>query len=224
MIAALLHGKVSRTLLQHEDVLTAAVFGLLSYVPWDHGFGPWFSRARRLDGETLTPSEAATLRFWPTLSQADGQTVEPDVLFEGASALLVECKLWSGPSGLPSSDEDETVRGQLGRQWLALRHRALDRPAVILYVTPDSTMPTALLDGMVREVTAKMGAEGLREGLYWLSWRSLDRVLGEAGDSSEERVLADLRALLARYGFVGFAGVSAPAAPTITWTFARGSR
>lgn len=237
MMHAILHGKVPSSITHSEDVVTATVFGALRYVGFERGLGPWLSLARRVDGVALAVTGAWDVRFWPSLSHGNA-VVEPDVLLtpttKGLPTLLVECKLWSGPSGNPTPKEDAVVRGQLGRQWLALRSHLHAIGAtqagepltdgLIVYVTPDPVMPRATLDAMVSEIESKTAHRGLGERLYWLSWRSLHGLLGPPGDDLEGRVVADLRAFLARYDFVACGPVRAPTAAVVRWSFGRESR
>lgn len=237
MIQAILHGKGPRENRRSEDVLTSNVFGLLSCLDWSEGLGPWLAGARRLDGQLLGPIAPGKLTFWPYLALPgeDEKHCEPDLLIEhdDGSAVFIECKLWSGASGQPTTTEDEEVRGQLGRQWRALRHgwsrddaegETRKGPGLILYVTRDWRMPRETLGAMIREIEDKTGDPGLAGTLYWLSWRSLAHVLGTNPDPSTvgRRLQAMLVTLLERMELVAFDGVRKPRTTSVSWTYGYG--
>ena len=71
MLQALLHGKMSPEEEGAEDLLTASVFGLLSYLPERENLAEFLSLAERADGarDPFFASKAlrlATFEFWPT--------------------------------------------------------------------------------------------------------------------------------------------------------------
>lgn len=229
MIHALLKGKVATG----EDAVTSAVFGALRYMPHEIGLEPWLSLARRLDGTRLADRGPWRASFWPAL-RYDEDTVEPDVLLVPAShdapTLLVECKLWSGPSGWPSLGTEGPLQGQLGRQWAALRRhlddekareqRATPRSGRLLYVTADPVMPRETLQDMIAEVDAKVPGSKLTDHLYWVSWRSLVGALGQPRTEIESIAHDDLRRLMEKYGFVSCGEVKPPKPSKIDWKFA----
>lgn len=228
MIQAIQHRKVGRSARRSEDVLTSSVFGLLQAMPPQAGYLAWFHKARRIDGALLEPSpsiDAAT--FWPQLRLPNGDGCEPDLAIWPSTADarlgLIECKLFSGPSGLPSPTEDNEVRGQLGRQWLAL-HQGWqldsdggDSPRLaggyLVYLTADAVMPKDTLRLMCEELDSKATtAASLADNLYWLSWRSLGSAL-EAANSDDpvvRRLQAMLQALLTTMGLQAYAGCPRP--------------
>ena len=194
MLHALLARKVGRTIRRSEDVLTATVFGLLGWTDPALALAPWLKFARAFD-EAADPAclglsgGRASVTLWPRLEVGDGTTAEPDVVIEQEaecrSVVFAECKLSSGPSGWPI-EEIPRVTGQLGRQWCALTrgwardaHGNVTPPhrAAILYVTADWTMPRAALAAMAAECERKIGDQRFRRSVWWLSWRTLPRVL-----------------------------------------------
>jgi hypothetical protein len=228
MIHAIQHGKAGRSARRSEDVLTSSVFGLLQAMPPQAGYLAWFHQARRIDGATLEPSpslDAAT--FWPQMRLPNGDGCEPDLAIWPSAADarlgLIECKLYSGPSGFPSPHEHTEVQGQLGRQWLALNHGwrldtgGGDSPrcasGYLVYVTADAVMPAALMESMCEET---MGAANINapmiDHLYWLSWRSLGSAL-EAAHSDDpvvRRLQAMLQGLLRAMGLQAYDGCPRP--------------
>lgn len=228
MILAVQHGKAGRSAMRSEDLLTSNVFGLLLAMPPEAGYLPWFRKARRLDGAMLQPAPSLdTAKFWPHMRLPNGDGCEPDLAIwpSGADARLglIECKLHSGPSGLPTPVEDSEVRGQLGRQWLALNlGLRLDTDAgqsprftsgYLLYLTADAVMPAAMLRSMCVETIGVSGINALMaDHMYWLSWRSLGSALEGAAsaDPVVHRLQLMLLALLAGMGLQSYAGCARP--------------
>lgn len=245
MLRALLERKVGASLRKSEDVLTATVFGLLSWLAPQVALGKWLTTAKPFDGTaTATLALAGTaspLTFWPTLEVGDGTTAEPDVLIEtraaGRSVIFIEAKLWSGPSGWPTTaDATSRLTGQLGRQWSALMRgwsvggaggsNAPDQ-AVIVYVTADWTMPRAALAAMVDEVEAKLGDARLRHSLYWLSWRTLPAILDaiatdEGHDRTTRTIAHEVAAYLRELDLDCYEGVSPPQSSQFAWIYGGG--
>lgn len=115
MIQAILRRKVDRRVRRSEDVLTSNVFGMLAALAPGDGLVPWFCEARRLDSVHLVDELTNhTYAFWPSLVLPDGRSCEPYLLLLPPNALgrvgFVECKMFSGPSGRPTPDEDLEVR------------------------------------------------------------------------------------------------------------------
>lgn len=242
MLRALFERKVGASLRKSEDVLTATVFGLLSWIAPEAALGKWLTTAKPFVANatnTLTLAGAATpFTFWPTLEVGDGSSAEPDVLIEtrvsGRSVIFVEAKLWSGPSGWPTTTgANERITGQLGRQWSALTkgwsvgdssESNAPMEAAIVYVTADWTMPRTALEAMVDEVEMKLGDDRLRRSLYWLSWRSLPAVLDavamQPGHEQTQRAIArEVAEYLREIDLDCYSGVSAPQWSPMQWNY-----
>lgn len=218
MIDGVLRGKVSLT----EDALTSIVFGVLARLPWEQGLGAWTALARRLDGEALGLIDQARPAFWPVYPLGDGTTCEPDVVLGelDCGGVLVECKLWSGPSGLPDAADDTALRGQLGRQWVAS-----GASCRLVYLTSHAAMPRALMAEMVREVEAKTAHQGFDAALYWLSWRQLPTLLpGDdgIGEASLRGLVDDVRRVLEHAGLVPFTGMEPIRPVALPWRYTYG--
>lgn len=245
MLRALLERKVGASLRKSEDVLTATVFGVLSWIAPEVALGKWLNTAKPFDASvtaTLTLVGTATaLTFWPRLEVGDGSTAEPDVVIETRAAtrsvIFIEAKLWSGPSGGPTStDASERITGQLGRQWSALTRgwsvgdsSGSNAPddAAIIYVTADWTMPRAELAAMVDEVEMKLADTGLRRSLYWLSWRKLpailDSIVRQEGYEQTPRTIArEVAEYLRELDLDCYDGVSPPRSSQFAWAYRGG--
>lgn len=239
MIEAILHGKVSSHIRKQEDVLTSNVFGLLACLEWSFGLGPWLADSRRLDNALLGKASPGRLVFWPSLVHPAGGRCEPDVVIlppeRRGPVLFVECKLASGPSGLPTKAEGDEVRGQLGQQWQALCHGwaredveegESETPGRIVYLTRDWVMPRSTLVAMVKEIETKSGDFGLAKALYWLSWRHLNMVLERHPAPSAEgrRIQDQLKRLMDHLDLCAFSGFSRPVPPRVSWNYTYGFR
>jgi hypothetical protein len=234
VIEALIHGKVSSQIRRHEDILTSNVFGLLSYLDWHEGLGPWLSLACRIDNETIPPIQPAiNFEFWPSLRLSENSICEPDVLIKckDGRIIILECKLFSGPSGEPTPEEDSEVRGQLGKQWKALRREGwlssgkTEDPTLngsILYVTADWVMPKASMKRMIEEINIKENDKGLEKALYWISWRSLAGVLSllqDRTDGPRGRIQNSLACLMKNMDLADFSGFLKPSAIQLSWVY-----
>ena len=140
-------------------------------------------------------------------------------------------------SGWPTPVEhDGKVRGQLGREWKALRatpahvfpgkgvevHRR-----VLLYITTGATLPKTTFEVVAKELHDKGGdADGFRSEAYWASWFTLAEIVRDALEARElarvERAaLVRLLALLTIRKLVAFSGIEPPTVvPKIPWTYA----
>ncbi|MDE2039668.1 MAG: hypothetical protein KGO96_05705 [Elusimicrobia bacterium] len=230
MIAALLHGKLSREQENLEDILTSNVFGLLSYLPPVEGLIPFLYHAQTLDGERPFEGPMDNVRveyeFWPRYAESGCNPCEPDVELRISRSnrkkilALVECKFLSGKSGIEDhADEDIVVperrppTDQLAREWDNLNKRAAQEQStpVLIYLTADVGMPREDLED------SRLAIERSGERTFnccWLSWRQLYEVRSEAP------IITDLKALLKRLNLIFFHGISdfTPAEP-IDWQF-----
>jgi hypothetical protein len=220
MIPALLHGKSGP-----EDSLTSTVFGVLSTLPTAIGLGPWFSTALPFDpgAEPLSSlSEDYRVLYWPSLRYGEARVV-PDLILETATTrLVIEAKLGAGPTGQPGTAAH--IEGQLGRQWVAATGQpdATDR-VVSIYLTADWSMPRATLGDMVREVDRRPDVPTMRPHLFWLSWRSLERVLLTTAPTAGPvaRAVDMLVAYLRRHGLRSFVPAGCPPLQPLSWSYRR---
>lgn len=197
-----------------EDALTATVFGLLSAAPWEVGLGAWLGTAAPFSGSgsLAIPRGEPSITLWPTFDEEGGTGCEPDVLLRwpDGARMLVECKLDSPPSSVPSNLP--AVTGQLGRQWLAAR-RACGSPLTLVYVTKHWTMPLDVMDAHVGEVERKVNDIAMRPSLFWLPWRTLLRTLTtqRAHDATAARLSTRVCAYLRWLDLACFHGFHGPA-------------
>jgi hypothetical protein len=242
MPLAELHGKVPSEISLREDTLTSGAFGILTTLPASY-LAEWFGWARRADREALVVPTPVLVdaTFWPQLVESNGGICEPDALltFEDQSGrklgVLVEVKYKSGMSGWPTPVTDVDVRGQLGREWLALRQNGhvfprqpVDETALV-YVTTDATFPGETFNSVAAELHEKQGeGDQFRAGAYWVSWFTLSNLVRGALDgqplSHTERVgLARLHDLLAARRLCAFSGLARPTMTTpVPWRYATG--
>ncbi|KYF78548.1 hypothetical protein BE20_25165 [Sorangium cellulosum] len=228
MLLAQLHGKLTRSEEDLEDLLTSHVFGALKYSGRLDVLHRFLTGAllQRDPGTHLALGEIAvcTYRFWPWLCTGDGVGCEPDLVLElqhpGGTGTLVaiEAKYKHGKSRLPTpGGHDDPVNDQLAREWLCVHDEARRggyARAHLVYLTADLVMPRAALDEADDELRRK-GRPGAE--LAWLSWRRLTRLL----DTALEPILVDLAALLRRAALTFFEGVDRPRhASPIPYVFA----
>lgn len=164
-----------------EDLLTADVFGALSYLPPQYVLVPALLRAVTVDGTTLGPWLAtrnvdpstltlATIVLWPELAGR-----EPDCFVElgpiggpPSASVLIEAKLHSGQHEI---DELSQV-GWYAKEFtatstLAARSLAAVRP--VIYLTRGSTLPEGEVERAAGEQEPPSGVES---AVFWLSWRT----------------------------------------------------
>lgn len=238
MLAALLHGKVSRSVDGYEDMMTSVVFGALQHLPIDLGLRPMLAR---LAGDPQPPwfgdITAVHVDYWPWWDEVeDHRGAEPDValtvqLREGRPRLIiVEAKRRSGKHGHGEHDQLAT---QVHNGRRIAEQRGADLGGLI-YLTAHLAIP---------EHDLAASRRALREAaapLWWLSWRDLTPLLRTAASAVEDQpllasVTRDAAAVLARWGMERFTGWSelrscppyaftvdlgvGPVLPVPTWTF-----
>lgn len=208
MLAALLHGKVPRSVEGYEDMMTSVVFGVLEHLPPAIGLRRVLSH---LDGHPVPPwldsVESVRTEYWPWWDEAEERDgAEPDVVLTlGTGAgrprlLVVEAKRTSGKHG-------HGRRDQLARQvdnGYRIAERANAEMAGLVYLTTHLSIPRADLDESTRELGPSAPP------LWWLSWRDIAPVLRMAELALRPHPLAamsrDAAACLARWGMERFAG------------------
>lgn len=242
MFAAQMHNKLCRHEEDMEDLLTSNVFGVWRYLPPHLGLVQLLQTAERLDGARLSIGAtvlAASLSFWPWLSQQAGKSAEPDVLVEltlsdsSKVLVMVEAKFHSPKSSLP--DDSTFPNDQLARQMQILRalaRKTRARHYGLVYITAHTAIPRDDLQEAIDELRSKTG-DGSDEHFYWTTWRSLpeiisDSVLEEARSQSAggATMLADLHRIVCRLGLAFFSGFGPEAwqAQPGLWEFSLPSR
>jgi hypothetical protein len=231
MIPALLHGKLTESQENLEDLLTSAVFGALQYVPTEDGLLKFLRESVDPRGEhprTLPPELIeAQYDFWPWLQEPDCHGAEPDVLIRALDQqgnphlILIESKFKSGKSSRPDP-ADSRPNDQLAREWDNLV-RICDRTDSIphmVYLTDDFGPPLIELNESAQEFGLKRPELATKFPLIclWLPWRKIEEVF----HTSNNPILRDLSQLARKYGFKAFSGF-APFAPIhkIDWTFSK---
>lgn len=185
-LTALIHGAVGRV--PREDVLTAAVFGSLSYVEPTMAL----RMLRVLFGEMCLiverPSNIA-IDLWPKFHDLSGAWIEPDVIIDivagekSIARLIVEAK-WNAPLGPRQAIE----------QW----KRCQSRSATCWHIFPvrSTTSISAQLQSSESAAVASLGAEAYANWVRHrrcVSWFELSGRLAQVRnltDSEENRRLA----------------------------------
>ena len=232
MLAAILHGKVSRQVEGLEDVVTSTVVGALDLQPPAHGILAWLGGATDPNGyapplESLDP-DRVRVEFWPWWRAHDGgSALEPDVVLwlgphdKPTAFVIIEAKWRSGKSG--HGDRD-----QLAAQAVRARRRASALPGRptflgIVYVTAHLALPEQEL--VESQETFRQLTEGSSPPLrvYWTNWHAAHALLATAEqDPTSSRaarsVAAQAARALERWGLAPFDGFTpVPCVPT--WSF-----
>jgi len=223
-----------------EDILTSNVFGLLRYLPAEHGLLPFLAQARSVDGRRLeTPDPVAGVQtnttFWPSLAEQGCASCEPDVLIRidwpspraRRFLILVEAKYHSGKSS--EADESSIVPlDQLAREWSNLESKARSETCepVLVYLTPGFGPP---VDDIRRaradhDRCCMANRTSLPFECYWLSWRHLALLIETRASLDSPAfghwILEDLREMLNRLDLVFFGGFSPhKPASAMRWSF-----
>jgi hypothetical protein len=229
VLQALLHGKLSRTQENLEDILTSNVFGVLHYVEPVKGLLPLLGDAKSPDGVpnpllSLGRVTKSHLECWPALRWRGG-VCEPDVLLrlnsEGRQRWLiaVEVKYRSGKSASGESLDAVHFTDQLAKEWDALRDLGDQegRTPMLIYLTADYGLPRHVLAESAADYQ-RFAGEGGEFRCFWLSWHRLPAIVEESALGAIGR---DLLALADRLGFGYFGGFSAVPGVRLNWRFNR---
>lgn len=217
MLQALLNGKLSSSQENMEDVLTSCVFGCFKYLDPNVGLGPFLREARGIEPMDRPFADlqiqSAAYEFWPYWCEKGYENCEPDVVLtvNGVKGeklmILVEVKYRSGKSAYPNH-ESEAPTDQLAKEWdhLVKKAEASGFKPNLVYVTSDAVIPRHDIDQATNEYETKRKEASQRHPFrcYWISWRSLYRVLV----GSQGVLAADLRALAEKLEFKEFDGFS----------------
>jgi len=238
VIQALLKGKLSADQENMEDILTSNVFGLLRYLPPEHGLLPFLAHASSHDGRKLempvaVPGVQAVTRFWPPLEEQGCTPCEPDVLIritwpglDGSRFLvLVEAKYLSGKSSEAEESSTEPC-DQLAKEWGNVESlaRREGREPVLVYLTAAFGRPVEEILCAAEDHHRKTNRTSLPFTCYWLSWRHLALVAESRADldssATASYILEDLGRMLNRLDLVFFGGFS-PHEPVsaMAWRF-----
>jgi len=198
MYQAELHGKLSRTIEEAEDILTSNVFSFYLYSERTHL--QRLLTSVELD-VTLQEAAGAAFHFWPTLPD----NTEPDLVIEvGRYYILIEAKLHAGYG----KDHEHHDRHQLLREIRGGRHEAQStgRDFVLLTVT-DEPIPHNSVYDVLKGVD--------RQSWRWTNWSRIARLL-ETGPPAG-RMGEDLLALLWRKGLRRFDGFTSEQERLAEW-------
>lgn len=226
MLAAQLHGKLTRKEEDLEDLLTSNVFGSMQYIAPEDGLILLLSSAEIFDCsfplKGLQISEAPKYEFWQWLQGHKCIGCEPDLLIhlkqdnDKKIIILVEAKYKSGKSS--EADESEFLMDQLAREWCNLICFAKYSNAIpfLLYITADFSYPKKEIEDAQKEILRK----GYNEmNICWISWRKLPKIL----PTQKHLILKDLVQVLQRQGLTFFEGILIPEdIGSIEWTFQTG--
>lgn len=222
MFVAQLHGKLTRSEEDMEDLLTSNVFGVWRYLSHSLGLVQFLETAQRLDGTRFTlPAEVKEIKleFWPWIQEGNAKNTQPDVLMEVVLCnqekwlVLIEAKFLSGKSSFKTEAKDDPPNDQLAREMHNLRimaeHGNFNQYALI-YVTAHTSMPKDDIREATSELRSKIG-DANTDHFYWTSWRTLPAILAEVRKVCNEGyaiMLDDLQQILDRLCLVLFGGVT----------------
>jgi len=214
MLAAQLHGKLTREEENLEDLLTSNVFGTFKYLAPELGLIPFFQQARDLDGNPinsdLSQLSGVEYLFWHFLQEEDCYPAEPDLLIvldhlDGRkTVILVEAKLYSDKSSV--AGDSPKPYDQLAREYDNLERWANKRGITekfLIYCTADVIPPWDAIRQSIEEFRSKRGQDC---NIYWLTWRILPKLIGD----SENLILQDLVRVLRRQSLFFYEGIPVP--------------
>jgi len=217
MLAAILHGKVSRRVEGAEDLLTSVVFGVLEHLPVDVGVVPFLRLARSDVGAAvpnlLLSTQAVEVDFWPWWNEDEApHGAEPDVVltltgFDGRRRMVVIEAKWRSPKS-GEGERDQLARQVINGRLVAERQGA--EYVGIIYLTAHLALP---VDDLRRSAAALQADGRAASPMWWVSWRDLPPIL--AGAAGEERTPMECHArdaakCLRRWGLERFKGISIP--------------
>ncbi len=225
MLSAILHGKLSRSQENMEDILTSIVFGCLKYVDIKEGLLPFLSLAINENRESLAVhiygATSAEFIFWPQFHENECLKCEPDIMIslfhdkEVKIVIFIEAKYNSLKSSWSDEDPLNPPNDQLAREWHNLRCYAERNGTIpfLLFVTQDYGFPKKDIDEAQNELQSK----GMPKGaMYWLSWR----LLATAFKETSNPILIDLiDVALNKYEFTIFEGITVDCRHTCTWEY-----
>ncbi len=184
VLTSILRGKLG-AVDGYEDLLTAAAFGTLSWLPPSVGLIPFlrFLQPRVAWLEEVVAVDVQLWPWWELSAEVDG--AEPDAVLllrfaDDREALLVMEAKWN------ASKSGHGERDQLMRQYLHGQRRASELGVGfcgLVYLTAHVSRPDRDLEAS-EAALADRGVEAPH--LYWLSWRDLSAVLPRAMDTSRE--------------------------------------
>ena len=231
----------TRDLYHMEDILTSYVFGAFKYLHPSILFSRFIDEASFLD---VTSDNAIEMKkkpfniqfarveviFWPKTSVG-----EPDVVVVGETEtgedrylMIFECKYLSG---LGTTDEDN----QLTRYSKLLNDSRLEftrslgtgrdpKPLGLFYITGDSSAPMYDLNRTWRLLRSQKREKEM-SGIYWLSWKTLWKLLNTILDDNKEMsietmsLLSDLCDVLVKRGLRKFTGFRSDFSARVEWPF-----
>lgn len=213
MLQALIHGKLSRTQENLEDVLTSNIFGLIKYFPPQQALFPFLSKAKNLRRKTLPLSDLpddvrVEYKFWPPFSEEGCKPCEPDVVIRiypknesQGIIIFIEAKYRSGKSSY--EDESEKANDQLAREWSNLKRISQQQKSkpYLVYLTPDFSFPTKEIEDSQNELLKKNDLPG---DIYWLSWRHFQQIPEIVENDFVKDIVIVLRD---RLGLVYYSGI-----------------
>ena len=222
-------GRKARAVLL-EDILTSDVFGMMSYLPYNTLLKQFIDMVKMKNPSariSVPDSEPVKISFWksflwPTdIPYLDRNTIEPDVVIEWESLLLiVEAKFIS------PTDPEELLReylvglNEMGKKqdfFLLLIDKNLSIPEVSKKGDADKLSIGDYISGRIKELKliSKYSSKKLSKSLLWINWQSFyvlvakllnKGVLGKAevAGYTERKLLQDLLLILERKDLIPF--------------------
>jgi hypothetical protein len=226
VLAAQLHGKLTRTEEDLEDLLTSNVFGSFEYIPPEDGLVPLLMNSIKQDlrncpFKNIGRISDVNYEFWTTLDEPTCVSCEPDVIInfidekKNKIIVLVEAKYRSGKSS-ESELKEEKPYDQLAKEWDNLIHLAMDNNAkpYLLFITADIVFP---FEDVESSQSAFRRTRGKRNTLdiVWISWRKLPTLFRD----SKYKILRDVATILRNQGLIFFEGFKVESIKSHNWIF-----
>jgi len=179
-------GKEARAVLL-EDILTSDVFGLMAYFPYNLLLKPFLEQVRIRNPESNFSApdvEPISLNFWKSFHWTEGlpqlgrQSIEPDVVIEWSTVLLViEAKFIS------PTDPEELLREYLvgvkaarpaRNFFLLLIDKNLSPPRLEYSLVPGGITISEYIQKRIRELNLlnEFPSQQVDSSVLWINWQS----------------------------------------------------
>jgi hypothetical protein len=194
--------------LTSEDVLTSTVFGNLRYFHNQALLIKFLNEAVDLFGNKLDVDTESIFKihFWKKFYHIQDRSKynEPDLFLNNKFyRIIIECKYYSILSESKNTDGEnvDNYYNQL-LKYAKIIERS-EKNKIIIYLTNDAVAPSNVLKKTMLKLNKNIR-------LYWLSWKSLYRIL-KYGDTDciypgENQLRIDLLAFLRKRGMTMFCG------------------
>jgi len=199
--------------LSSEDVLTGTIFGYLRYFHNQSILIKFLNESTDIFGNNLKINLDVIFKlyFWKKFYQSKNKNKfnEPDILLcDDYYDIIIECKYYSqlGENNSENIENGENYNNQLLRYSKIIEKS--NKMKIIIFLTNDAIMPTEIMKKTLSKLDSKIK-------LFWLSWKSLYRVLkyskSDCINIGEKMLRKDILAFLKKREitlFCGFARIN----------------